>query len=76
LPTPGPLLAAGVLVAAVLAAGALAVVLELPDELELLPHAVNPTASIVNIPIGTTFFHQTLPRIRSASYLYVFLSKL
>src|ERR1700690_1142332 len=65
LPTPGPLLAAGVLVALVGAAGGLAGVLELlADELELLPQALHTTPRIANIPIGTTFFNQVLPRIR------------
>src|SRR6202451_3113099 len=67
LPTPGPLLAAGVGLAAVVAAGALAVVL---DELLLLllPHAVSTTASTVSIAIGTTF-SQALPRIRCLLYI-------
>ena len=56
--------------ALVVAAGALAVVLELlDDELELLPQAVNTTASTVNIPIGTTFFNQVLPRIRCLLFI-------
>src|ERR1700722_6800253 len=66
LPTPGPLDAAGVPVALVVAAGVLAVVLDVLDE--LLPHAVNTTAQIANIATGTTF-HQVLPRIRCLLFI-------
>jgi hypothetical protein len=56
-------------VALVVAAGALAVVLELlDDELELLPHAANTTASIAPIATETTF-NQVLPCIRCLLFI-------